>query len=54
MDRDQAELIHQQLRAITKQLERIAEVNKMNLWFMMETQANPRQKKIISDVLAKL
>lgn len=54
MDRDQAELIHQQLREITKQLTRIAEVNKMNLWFLMENQGTARQKGIISDVLKKL
>lgn len=39
---------------IALQLKRIAEVEKMHLWWLMETQANERQKGIISDVLKKL
>jgi len=54
MDTEQTErfLIH--LIDIKRELKRIAEVEKMHLWWLMETQANDRQKGIISDVLKKL
>ena len=42
------------LTGIETQLRRIAEVNKINLWFLMETKATDRQKGIISEVLKKL
>jgi len=41
-------------KEIAKQLKRIAEVEKMHLWWLMETQANERQRGIIRDVLVKL
>ena len=54
METSQAERLIEKLDAISKDLKRIAEVNKVNLWFVMERQATKRQKEIISDVLKKL
>lgn len=54
MTHDQVELLIVVFTEIKKQLTRIAEVEKINLWFLMETKATDRQKGIISDVLRKL
>jgi len=54
MDTEQSERLMLHLVDIKRELKRIAEVEKMHLWWLMETQANQRQKGIISDVLKKL
>lgn len=54
MNNDQAERLISEVAKVTKQFTRIAEVEKINLWYLMESKATDRQKGIISDVLRKL